>query len=198
MNNPSQINPTACAGASGAAGHDAAACVSACSECAGACVCNARDASGSSSTTQPATSTTGRSSTFPPNGYGISPIEKVKGVMFLAARTTYVKREPPPSTPGPVTRVKRGPPPPPPPPSLPPSPVSLPESSRPSRPSHSPPPPHPPSPHPTHPPPPSPPHPPLPPPPTRHLHLNPRTAPGLPHATCSYRLHGPLMVRGRG
>ena len=53
MNNPSQINPTACAGASGAAGHDAAACVSACSECAGAGVHDARDTSGSSSTTLP-------------------------------------------------------------------------------------------------------------------------------------------------
>ena len=53
MNNPSQINPLACAGAGGAAGHDAAACVSARSECAGACVYDARDASGSSSTTLP-------------------------------------------------------------------------------------------------------------------------------------------------
>jgi len=46
MNNLSQIKPLAHAGAGGAAGHDAAACVSACSECASACVCNARDASG--------------------------------------------------------------------------------------------------------------------------------------------------------
>jgi len=53
MNNPSQINPLAHAGAGGAAGHDAAACVSACSECAGASVSDARDASELSSTTLP-------------------------------------------------------------------------------------------------------------------------------------------------
>ena len=53
MNNPSQINPLACAGAGEAAGHDAAACVSACSECAGASVSDARDASELSPTTLP-------------------------------------------------------------------------------------------------------------------------------------------------
>jgi len=51
MNIKSQINSPACAGE--ASGHDAAACVSACGKCAGACVRDARDASELPPTTIP-------------------------------------------------------------------------------------------------------------------------------------------------
>jgi len=53
MDNLSQINPLACAGAGGAAGHANAVCVSACCEVAGTSVSYARDASEPSLSTLP-------------------------------------------------------------------------------------------------------------------------------------------------